>query len=51
MATNFQLFLYTVDEYKRFAEHLPAVIVKIVVSKSWFFGYMFHLAWVPETLR
>ena len=23
MATNFQLFLYTVDEYKRFAEHLP----------------------------
>lgn len=22
-----------------------AVIVKIVVSKSWFFGYMFHLGW------
>ena len=21
------------------------VIVKIVVSKSWFFGYMFHLGW------
>lgn len=22
MTTNFQLFLYTVDEYKRFANHL-----------------------------
>ena len=26
MANNFQLFLYTVDEYKRFAEHLPVKV-------------------------
>ena len=36
---------YDADDTEDDKQDAIAVTVKIVVSKSWFFGYMFHLGW------